>query len=67
MQHAITLVKLLFSLSRALQVKLCQAGFREYRREGPYFVLSFLLFLFCALCGVTESICLKPVQDHDKR
>ena len=35
---------------------------REYRREGPYFVLSFLLFLFGVLRGVSKSICLKPVH-----
>ena len=25
--------------------------YREYRREGLYFVLSFLLLNFCVLCG----------------
>ena len=25
---------------------------RKYRREGPYFFLSFHLLLFCLLCGV---------------
>ena len=25
---------------------------REYRLKGPYVVLSFLLLLFCVLCGV---------------
>ena len=67
MQHAITLAKLPFSLSSAPQVKPCQAGFLEYRREGPYFVLSFLLCLFCVLCGVTKKYLSEPVHDHDKR
>ena len=48
---AITLAKCFFS--SATQVKPCRAGLgigwvthREYRREGPYFVLSFLSLLF---------------------
>ena len=38
-----------------------QLTYREYRREGPYFVLSFRLLLFWVLCGVNKSNCLKPV------
>ena len=51
---AITLAKKMF-FSSATQVKPCRAGLgigwvthREYRREGPYFVLSFLSLLFLA-------------------
>ena len=43
-----------------------QLTYREYRREGPYFVLSFRLLLFCVLCGVTKSNCLKLVLDKVK-
>ena len=34
---------------------------REYRREGPCFVLSFLLLLFCVLCGVIFKSVLKSI------
>ena len=34
---------------------------REYRREGPYFVLSFLLLLFCVLCGVILKSVLESI------
>ena len=55
----------IFFLSSAPQVSVqpCRTGFREYHREGPYFVLYFLRLPFCLLCGVTKSICLKPVRD----
>ena len=43
-----------------------QLTYREYRREGPYFVLSFRLLLSCVLCGVTKSNCLKLVLDKVK-
>ena len=33
---------------------------REYRLKGPYVVLSFLLLLFCVLCGVIVTSVLKP-------
>ena len=33
--------------------------YREYRREGPYVVLSFLLILFCVLCSVIFKSVLK--------
>ena len=32
---------------------------REYRPKGPYVVLSFLLLLFCVLCGVIVNSVLK--------
>ena len=32
---------------------------REYRRKGPYVVLSFLLLLFCVLCGLIVNSVLK--------
>ena len=32
---------------------------REYRLKGPYVVLSFLLLLFCVLCGVIVTSVLK--------
>ena len=32
---------------------------REYRRKGPYVVLSFLLLLFCVLCGVIVNSVLR--------
>ena len=32
---------------------------REYRRKGPYVVLSFLLLPFCVLCGVIVNSVLK--------
>ena len=32
---------------------------REYRVKGPYVVLSFLLLLFCVLCGVIVNSVLK--------
>ena len=35
--------------------------YREYRREGPYVVLSFILILFCALCGVIFKSVLKSI------
>ena len=45
--------------SSATQDEPCRAGLgtgwvthREYRREGLYFVLPFLLLNFCVLCGV---------------
>ena len=48
------------------QVKPCQLGLRtgwvtnhEYRLEGPYVVLTFLLLLFCVLCGVIVNSVLK--------
>ena len=34
---------------------------REYRHEGPYFVLSFLRLLFCLLCGVIFKRELKSI------
>ena len=34
---------------------------REYRREGPYFVISFLLLLFCLLCGIIFKSVLKSI------
>ena len=33
----------------------------EYRREGPYFALSFLVLLFCVLCGVIFKSVLKSL------
>ena len=54
--------------SGATQVKPCRAGLgtgwvthREYRREGPYFALSFLLLLFSILCGVIFKSVLKSI------
>ena len=54
--------------SSATQVKPCQAGLGtgwvthcEYRREFPYFALSFLLLLFCILCGVIFKSVLKSI------
>ena len=48
------------------QVKPCRSGLRtgwvtnrEYRLKGPYVVLSFLLLLFCVLCGVIVNSVLK--------
>ena len=48
------------------QVKRCRSGLRngwvtnrEYRLKGPYVVLSFLLLLFCVLCGVIVNSVLK--------
>ena len=32
---------------------------REYRLKGPYVVLSFILLLFCVLCGVIVNSVLK--------
>ena len=32
---------------------------REYRLKGPYVVLSFILLLFCVLCGVIANSVLK--------
>ena len=47
---------------KATQLKLFRAGLGtrwvthpEYRREGPYLVLCFLLF-FCVLCGVILNV-----------
>ena len=34
---------------------------RENCREGPYFVLSFLLLLFCLLCGGIFKSALKSI------
>ena len=46
--------------------KPCRSGLRngwvtnrEYRLKGPYVVLSFLLLLFCVLCGVIVNSVLK--------
>ena len=54
--------------SSATKVKPCQAGLGtgwvthcEYRREGPYFVLSFLLPLFSVLCSVIFKSVLKSI------
>ena len=33
--------------------------YREYRLKGTYVVLSFLLLLFCVLCGVIVNSVLK--------
>ena len=51
----------------ATQVKFCRAGLgtgwvtqREYRREGPYFVLPFL-FHFGLYCGVFFRSVLKSI------
>ena len=55
-----------FNLSSGVQVKPCRSGLRtewvtnrEYRLKGPYVVLSFLLLLFCVLCGVIFNSVLK--------
>ena len=55
-----------FYLSSGAQVKPCRSGLptgwvthREYRLKGPYVVLSFLLLLFCVLCGVIVNSVLK--------
>ena len=52
--------------SSGAQVKPCRSGLRtgwvtdhEYRLKGPYVVLSFLLLLFCVLCGVIVNSVLK--------
>ena len=34
---------------------------REYRREGPYFVLSFFVLPFWVLCGVIFKSVLKSI------
>ena len=54
--------------SSATQVKPCQAGLGtgwvtpcEYRREFPCYALSFLLLLFCILCGVIFKSILKSI------
>ena len=48
------------------QVKPCRSGLRtgwvtnhQYHLKGPYGVLSFLLLLFCILCGVIVNSVLK--------
>ena len=50
------------------QVKPCRSGlrtgwvtYREYRLKGTYVVLSFLLLLFCVLCGVIVKGVLKSI------
>ena len=51
-----------FNLSSGAQVKPCRSGYvthRECRLKGPYVVLSFLLLLFCVLCGVIVNSVLK--------
>ena len=55
-----------FNLCSGAQVKPCRSGLptgwvthREYRLKGPYVVLSFLLLLFCVLCGVIVNSVLK--------
>ena len=52
--------------SSGAQVKPCRSGLRtgwvthrEYRLKGPYVVLSFLLLLFCVLCGIIVNSVLK--------
>ena len=35
--------------------------YREHRRKGPYVVLSFLLLIFCVLCGVIVKSVLKSI------
>ena len=52
--------------AQKVQVKPCRSGLRtgwvtnrEYRLKGPYVVLSFLLLLFCVLCGVIVNTVLK--------
>ena len=52
----------------ATQVKPCRAGLgigwvthREYRREGPYFVLSFLFLFFCVSYGVIFKSAVKSI------
>ena len=54
--------------SSATQVKPCRAGLRtgwithrEYCREGPFFVLSFLFLLSCLLCEVIFKSVLKII------
>ena len=54
--------------SSATQVKPCQAELGtgwvthcEYCREFPYYALSFLLLLFCTLCGVIFKSVLKSI------
>ena len=54
------------TISSGAQVKPCRSGLRtgwvtnrEYRLKGPYVVLSFLLLLFCVLCGVIVNSVLK--------
>ena len=63
---AITLTKL--GLVGALWVKPCRSGLRtgwltysEYRRGGPYVVLSFLLLLLCESYGVIFKSVLKSI------
>ena len=53
-------------LANGTQVKPCWSGLRtgwvtnnEYRLKGPYVVFSFLLLLFCVLCGVIFNSVLK--------
>ena len=55
-----------FNLSSGAQVKPCWSGLRtgwvthcEDRLKRPYLVLSFLLLLFCVLCGVIVNSVLK--------
>ena len=55
-----------FNLSSGAQVKPCRSGLRTgwvthrgYRLKGPYVVLSFLLLLFCVLCGIIVNSVLK--------
>ena len=55
-----------FNLSSGAQVKPSRSGLgtgwvthRDYRLKGPYVVLSFLLLLFCVLCGIIVNSVLK--------
>ena len=61
-----SLARIKFNLSSGDQNKPCRSGLRtgwvtnrEYRLKGPYAVLSFLLLLFCVLCGVIVNSVLK--------
>ena len=63
--HDVFIAHIKFNLSSGAQVKPCR-GLRtgwvsnhEYRLKGPYIVLSFLLLLFCVLCGVIVNSVLK--------
>ena len=63
--HDVFIAHIKFNLSSGAQVKPCRGlrtgwvSNREYRLKGPYIVLSFLLLLFCVLCGVIVNSVLK--------
>ena len=63
--HDVFIAHIKFNLSSGAQVKPCRGlrtgwvSNREYRLKGPYIVPSFLLLLFCVLCGVIVNSVLK--------